>query len=153
MDRQPTSYWLTVLLGGPTAGVFCWLFWSGWMAVTTNVRFLHVLFGGGLMYGLVMGLASAAMFALLFLNVRREAPGGDRDIVRDRVMKVAQELRLRVVEDQGSYLRLKPSRGLVKPSCSQVQVWIGADETVVAGPWSIVPTLCKKLDAESKNSA
>jgi hypothetical protein len=149
---QPPSYWLMVFIGGPAAGIFCWVFWSAWMAVFTHVGFLRILLGGGFMFGLWMGLMFTAMMALLMFNVRREAPGGDLAVIRERLLRIAKKNRLRLAEDAGTYLRLKPAWGL-KPQCSHVQVWIGTEETILTGPWATVPTICKKLKAEAKKGA
>jgi hypothetical protein len=134
MDRQPPSYWIMVFVFGPAAGIFCWLFWSAWMAVASGHGFLRILFGGGLMFGLWMGLTFTAMNALLFVNVRREAPGGDLAVIRDRLLRISKKHRLRVADDAGTYLRLKPSWGL-KPSFSYAQAWIGEEQTILTGPW------------------
>lgn len=149
MDRQPPSYWLMVLLGGPAAGVFCWLFWSAAMAVTMNISFVRILLGGGLTFGFFMGLMFIPVFALQFFNVRREVPGGDLGMMRERLLCIAKKHRLRPAEDAGTYLRLKPTWGL-KPPCSHVQAWIGEEQTILTGPWAVVPTICKKLRSEAK---
>jgi len=152
MDRQPPSYWVMVFVVGPAAGVFCWVFWSAWMAVFIHVSFLRILLGGGLMFGLSMGLMFTAMMALLMFNVRREAPSGDLAVIRERLLRIAKKNRLRPAEDAGTYLRLKPAWGL-KPPCSHVQAWIRPEETILTGPWAAVPTICKKLKAEAKKAS
>jgi hypothetical protein len=149
MDRQPLSYWVMVFIFGPAAGVFCWLFWSAWMAIATDVAFLRILLTNGLLFGVCMGLMFTAMNALLFINVRREAPGGDVAMIRERLLRIAKKHRLRITEDAGSYLRLKPTWGL-KPSCSHVQTWISDEQTILTGPWAVVPTIRRKLTAEAK---
>lgn len=138
-----------VFIGGPAAGVFCWVFWSAWMAVFIPVSFLRILLGGGLMFGLWMGLMFTAMMALLMFNVRREAPGGDQATIRERLLRIAKKQRLRLAEDAGTYLRLKPAWGL-KPPCSHVQVWISDQQTILTGPWAAVRTIRRKLVAEAK---
>ena len=149
MDRQPPSYWIMVFVVGPAAGIFCWLFWSAWMAIATDTIFLRILLGGGFVYGLIMGLVFTAMNALLFVTVRREAPGGEVAVVRELLLRIAKKHRLRIAEYAGSYLRLKPTWGL-KPSCSHVQAGFGDEQTILTGPWAVVPTIRKKLVAEAK---
>jgi hypothetical protein len=41
----------------------------------------------------------------------------------------------------------------LKPSCSHVQAWIGDEQTILTGPWAVVPTIRKKLLAEAKKQA
>ena len=145
MDRQPLSYWVMVFVGGAAAGVFCWVFWSAFMAVWLGKHVLPILFGSGLFFGFSMWLMFTAMYALMFWSIRREAPPGDPVQSRDRIVQAAAKRRYRLEVDGGDYLRLKPGWGLIKPACAFVQVWFTPEATVLFGPWGIVRELHKQL--------
>jgi hypothetical protein len=149
MGHQPTSYWLTVFLFGPIGGLVNGLTLTAVMSLEPKIRFVDFLLGPGLLYGLFMGLMFTAMMAVLAFNVRRQVQTSDIDAVRTCLLKGAKKLRLRVLEDHGTYLRLRPKWGLFKPECSAVHVWIEADTTILTGPLAVIPGLCKKLASEA----
>jgi hypothetical protein len=144
MQDRETSYWLTVLLGGPFAGVMAGAFWTIWMALLVGPTLRHWLFGGAL-FSLFIIMMITALNAFQLRQTRREwRVSGDTE-ARRRLVATAACLNYVPALEEANYVRLRRMGFKVKPVCSNVEVWFMPDAVVIDGPHGPVTRLTKRL--------
>ncbi|HEY1379837.1 MAG TPA: hypothetical protein VGF55_23745 [Gemmataceae bacterium] len=144
MERRLASYWLFVLIGGPVAGILAGIVFTVFVAAAEQRSVLSVLVPGGFLYTAMMIAMTTAMIGFLHWNVRREVAVADATAARDGLTRAAAKLKFRLVEGGEDYFRFQPRGGLIKPLCTQVEVWLTPGSMILAGPGGQVKRLLKR---------